>query len=330
MMEKTEKGFATIDQTDIRVLDSAAQLFVGSLPPSLSLDPSEIRRPVGSVRGFCTRLDTSSVRCITPGWVCGPCSGYLTDHRSPDEPGQLSADRGDGELRSLAAQQQVQGLAVQPPAGAVDVVDDSRIHSSTPLDQDAAGGMVTSVVPGGLHQESSQMAVARLGDPALAAFVAAGVLRGDQAKEGHELRRGGKSAEVTDFGDEGQRDEGLDSLEGAERPHRLTVTVPLGDPLHLGGQLGTGAFQFLQSSQVAVEGLTVKRATQIQGRQLVPMLHRPGASLLIADAPPKKQVQDALLALTQIVAHVFAHAQVVAHRLVLFGGDMHGGELSCP
>ena len=126
-------------------------------------------------------------------------SSYLTDHRAPDEPSQLAADGGDGNLSSLAAQQQVQVLAIQSPAGAVDVVDDSRIHLPTPLDEHAAGWMVASVVPGGFHQESAQVAIARLGDGALAALGAAGALGRYQAQEGHELRRGGESAEVADL-----------------------------------------------------------------------------------------------------------------------------------
>ena len=129
----------------------------------------------------------------------------------------------------------MQVLAIQSPAGAVDVADDSRIHAPTPLDQHAAGGMVASVVPGGFHQESAQVAVARFGDPTLAMLGAAGVLGRYQAQEGHELRRGRESAEVANLGDEGQRNEGLDSFEGAECPPRLAVTVPLGDRFDLGG-----------------------------------------------------------------------------------------------
>ena len=86
-------------------------------------------------------------------------------------------------------------------------------------------------------------------------------------------------------------------LKALECAHRLAVALPLGDRFDLGGQLGTSAFQLLQASEVAVEGLTVEITVELHSRQPVFVLHRPGTSLVIADAAPQKKVQDALLAL---------------------------------
>lgn len=83
--------------------------------------------------------------------------------------------------------------------------------------QIATAGVIASIVPGGLHQRTSQVPIARFGDTTLTAFVAAGVFGGDQTQAGHELPCVGKAAEVSDVSDEGQRDEGLDAFEDRYR-----------------------------------------------------------------------------------------------------------------
>ena len=83
--------------------------------------------------------------------------------------------------------------------------------SAAPLGQFATAGVIATVVPGCFLQHTSEVAVARLGDPALTAFGAAGVLPGDQAQAGHELPCGGEATGVADVGVERQGDQGLDA-----------------------------------------------------------------------------------------------------------------------
>jgi hypothetical protein len=69
------------------------------------------------------------------------------------------------------------------------------------------------------------VAVADLGDRALAALLAGGVLGGHQADEGHELLAGAEAIEVTDLGDEREPGQRVDPALAAEpRPH-LAVAV---------------------------------------------------------------------------------------------------------
>ena len=110
---------------------------------------------------------------------------------------------------------QAKVLAIQPSTCPVGEAHDLWINLLSPLDQCPAGGMIAAVVPGRFDQELSQMAVAGFGDTSLATFVPTGSLGGDQAKEGHELPRGGKSAEVSNLADEAQRGESLDAFEGS-------------------------------------------------------------------------------------------------------------------
>jgi hypothetical protein len=64
----------------------------------------------------------------------------------------------------------------------------------------ARGG---TVLPGGFDEGAAGNGVAGFGDAALAAFIARGVLAGNEAQIIHQLGGMGKAVEVTEFGDEG-------------------------------------------------------------------------------------------------------------------------------
>src|SRR3954454_847063 len=73
-----------------------------------------------------------------------------------------------------------------------------------------------AVRPGRLDQQAARVRAAGLGDRALAAAIAAGVLGGDQADPAHQLRRFLEAAEVADFGDQPGRGELLDAAKTAQ------------------------------------------------------------------------------------------------------------------
>ena len=101
-------------------------------------------------------------------------SGHLASHRAPEKAGKLTADRGDCHLGAFATKDKAHVLATESSAGTVGIAEDQWIHPVASLEEGAAAGMIAAVVPGGFHQQSSQMAVACLGDASLATFVSAG------------------------------------------------------------------------------------------------------------------------------------------------------------
>ena len=88
----------------------------------------------------------------------------------------------------------------------------------------AAGELVADLrpsprVPGRLDEQAADVAVADLGDRALPALLAGGVLRGDEPDEGHELLGAVEAAEVADLGDERERGQRLDATQAAQARH---------------------------------------------------------------------------------------------------------------
>ena len=146
------------------------------------------------------------------------------------------------------------------------------------------------------------MAIARLGDPSLPTFVAAGSLRWNQTKESHELPCAGESAEIPDLTDEGQGGQGLDPFEGAQDLHRLPIVLLLADLFHHRADLLTFAFQLQQVSQIHIKGLVVDLTIELQPTQPLFVPDRPVAARRITDSAAKEKVQHPLLGLTKIAA----------------------------
>src|SRR5262249_50367236 len=89
-----------------------------------------------------------------------------------------------------------------------------------------AGGVVAEPrpparVPGRLDQQAANVAVADLGDRALAALLTGGVLRGHEADEGHELLGAREAAEVADLSDERERGQRVDAAQTTQPRHQL-------------------------------------------------------------------------------------------------------------
>ena len=180
---------------------------------------------VSSVRGFCDRGNTVSASSAIRRAVLVPGSCNLTGHGTPKEASELTTDRCDGDLGAFAPKQQVHVLPTEAASGPVGVGEHLWLHSFASLREEATTRVVAAVVPGCFNEQPSQMAVACLGNPPLATFVAAGMLGGDEPEVGHELAGIGEAAEIPDVRNEGQRDEGLDPFEGGELLRLLAVAV---------------------------------------------------------------------------------------------------------
>jgi hypothetical protein len=70
---------------------------------------------------------------------------------------------------------------------------------------------VAAVVPGGLDQQPAGVGGASLGDRALAALVAGGLLAGNEAQEASQQPRARKRGEVADLGDQADRGQGVNA-----------------------------------------------------------------------------------------------------------------------
>src|SRR5204863_473887 len=77
-------------------------------------------------------------------------------------------------------------------------------------------------------EQPTQVAVADLGDRSLSAFLAAGVLRGYETDEGHELGGAAEAVEVADLGDERERGQRVDPTQTAQPGNELCPPSLLG------------------------------------------------------------------------------------------------------
>ena len=79
------------------------------------------------------------------------------------------------------------------------------------------------VVPGGLHEEPPDVAVARLGDAAAPFPVPGGGFTRDEADVGHAPPRVAEALEVPDLDQDRQGPEGIEAPEAAEPADGLAV-----------------------------------------------------------------------------------------------------------
>ena len=115
--------------------------------------------------------------------------------------------------------------SVQAVLGVPGAINDISRGAALPVTQGVAKKRVMPVVPGGCDQDAAEMRIAGFGDVAAGAGGAAGVLRGDEAGEGHDPGGGGEAARIAKFGGDGERGQIVDAAEAAQaldaRPQRV-------------------------------------------------------------------------------------------------------------
>lgn len=143
--------------------------------------------------------------------VCSVDQGGL-----PAERGQLARDGDRHDVGVLAAAGvQVLPAGVQAPLGAPGAGDHAWVLVVlAALELEADGGAV-AVVLGGLDEQPAGMSGAGLGDVALAAALAGGVLGRHDPDEPGQLPRPAEALEVADLGGQARRAEGVDPSEAA-------------------------------------------------------------------------------------------------------------------
>src|SRR5215211_3902119 len=123
----------------------------------------------------------------------------------PDETGELAGAGDDDLLRRLAASSH--------PLTAPGALKDGGLLAALAAGELVADRRPAAGVPGGLNEQAAHVGITDLGDRALAAALARGVLRGDEPDEGHELLGRSEAAEVTDLDHDPERGQGVDAAQ---------------------------------------------------------------------------------------------------------------------
>lgn len=175
----------------------------------------------------------------------------------------------------------------------------------------AADAGWAAVVAGGLDEQSAAQRGAGLGDRALAALVAAGVLRGDQAEVGAQRPGPREAGEVTDLGAEPERAEGVDA------------GLIVGAPVTAGGQRVDRAIQRVAAREQDVVAVQVVGERRFAGRVVEAQPSQPDAVIASSRAPlvvelaAQQELADPVLGAHQVLAGILATARQIARLLVL-------------
>jgi hypothetical protein len=204
--------------------------------------------------------------------------------------------------------------------------------------QGVADEGVMAIMPGRFHEDAAEMGVAGFGDAAAGLLRPAGMLRGDQADEGHEPGCSRKATRVAEFGGDGERGQVVDPAEAAksldaraerleseERPQVLFDGVEPCDRFIDGAEIGAmGLVERRQRPRLGAEpGIVPLRPRLPRGRK--------------ATAVAEEKFRQSMAGAQQIGADVFAVPQQITRGLLLLGGDVNRGQraarkriASCP
>src|ERR671920_865441 len=116
-------------------------------------------------------------------------AGLSLPGNGPDKAGQLTGDGGGHHGRRLASSGQPAITPAQPQLGLPSCVPDRGSQALLPKQQLAADPRRKAVAPSGFDQQAPGRPISGFGDPALASPLAAGLLRGNQPKVGHQMPR---------------------------------------------------------------------------------------------------------------------------------------------
>ena len=148
--------------------------------------------------------------------------------------------------------------------------DGSRWLALAAVAQRHPDAWTMSVVPGGLDEESSHVAVAGLGDGAEAALLARAVLAWDEADEGHQPPRRSEAFEVVQLDGEADGGDGVEASEAPQRGDGAGVSRVDGETLQVNDQILGSLLNLVDGEEVVGDdgrvGGAVERSDSIQWR----------------------------------------------------------------
>src|SRR6266545_1907461 len=273
-------------------------------------------------------MGSGSPRCSSPGLVAWMGLGHLCD--CPDEAGEFSGDGDDGLSGAFATLDQARVFAMEPSFSfASDGKHFGRLTEAS-FREFETGTRAVAIVPGGFHQDTSQVGVASPGDGALAALSAAAVFAGDQAGGAHELGGFGKAAQVSDFGDDGQRRSCGDAAQGLEAGSfggELGVVCGLlEEPIESSDLLepfGDGRLVLLEDGL----GMGLGKVDRLNP---APVALRPGLAVPVTVAISKKELAEPVTTPQQVDLRIFSSADQVSQRFLSLVRNPDQSQLSGP
>ena len=188
-----------------------------------------------------------------------------------------------------------------------------------------------AIVPGRFDEHAAEMSVAGLGNTALGARRAAGVLGRHEADERHGAWRGGKAAGVAEFGGDGERGQIIDAAEAAQTLHASAQRVEIQQGAQLGFDVMQPGEHFIDRTQVGAMGLIQRRQWPRLGPQ--PRVMPFGPRLLgrgEASAVAKEELREAVPGAKQIGADVLTTAEEIPRGLFLLGRNVNGCQCAGP
>jgi len=246
----------------------------------------------------------------------------------PHKGRELAGDGGDGNIGVFATRDETAESLAETHLGLPgDVLDGLGEFFETLLEKLGDLGW-EAVGPGALDEGAAGMAVAGLGDGALAALFSGGVLTGDKAEEGGELSGGVEASEVADFSEGGGGDGLLDAAQGLDG-FDDRVKAPGGEVL---GELGFEALEAVDLFADGTEGFLEDDLLGGGGAddfgQVAQMGVVPVGLAGVVEAEAQEERLQALFGGFEVTHGVLASAAEVANGFILDRGDVDGGKIS--
>ena len=245
---------ATMCQPDMRGFGPHDNASVGSCLDLLTRVRLPLAGPAYRIargQGFspCRRLPSLASWYPTAALRQSAGLGRLQPQQRPDEAHHLPGHRHRRRLAVLA-DGYLPELVVQPPLRLLGDLYHCRRLVPPVLAQSLAVARLSRLVPGRLHQHSSDMVVACLGDRARVPALATGRLSRHQPQVGHQLRGTGKASGVTDLGQEHHRRERAYPPQTRQPLYPLPVRLTAGDFFYSALNLFAAAQQSIQFVEV--------------------------------------------------------------------------------
>src|SRR5271156_771446 len=330
---------ATMDHSDIRGLGTALHLFLAGLPRSRSGDHPKNRVRWCSHKIFedsphRSHASRSRLSVLLEVRVLGDraplvVAGIKKDLRVhfhmarhvPDEAGEFAGDSdADFVLCQLSSYRETAPALGQTQLRLPgDIADDLRLPLLANLET-SSDLSFEAIIPGRLHQDTSSMFVAALGDLPLTAGVAAGELRGYQSQVRHQRTRMGKPGQIAHLGDKNDRGNEVKALQTHQRlDHWIHAPAFALHSQLLGDSLDSLA-GLLRGLSIFVEGNLLCRMLEADRRQVPIVRVAPGTLSLVMAPMAQHHRLDLQAHPMPRSARIFSSANEVSDRLVAFIG----------
>lgn len=182
--------------------------------------------------------------------------------------------------------------------------------------------------PGRLDEDPADVALACFCDTAAPAFVAAGVLTGNEAEVAHELAERLEPREVAERGDGGRGSDGLKPSRSHQRLDDGGKRPVVESGFHLMFESGGAFMTLVDRVDVLLEDDLLERVSEFYCFESAAVRQRPpglaGIDLIVAE----QECARALATVAFEDFHVLTCSGEISDGLLLLVGNPHGGEIA--